>query len=270
MDCGRGTPARSRNIRTTKNMNREVMTEATVRVSIVVPAYNAGAFIGEALGSLSNQEYRDFEIVVVDDGSTDDTAAQVERIAAAPPLAGRLRLIRQANGGPSAARNRGIAAGRGIYVGFLDADDRWHPMKISRQIALMDEDDSLDLTCSWWRVIDEQGQDTGRLGGPPSARITLQDLVLDNIIGTTSNVIVRRRCLAAIGGFEESMSYCEDYDLWLRIAQIATANMACVTMPLVDRRVREAQLTKNWSRMDTGWQEVEISVFEEIEPDLWR
>jgi glycosyltransferase involved in cell wall biosynthesis len=232
------------------------MAEDAIRVSIVVPAYNAGAFIGETLESLSNQTFRDFEIVVVDDGSTDDTADQVERMAAAAPLAGHLQLIRQANGGPSSARNRGIAAARGAYVGFLDADDRWHPTKIARQVALMDEDDALDLTCSWWRVIDESGQDTGRRGGPPSTRISLRDLVLDNIIGTTSNVIVRRRSLASTGGFEDSLSYCEDYDLWLRIARSDAANMACVIEPLVDRRVREAQLTKNWSRMDHGWREV--------------
>jgi len=243
------------------------MAEDAVRVSIIVPAFNAGAFIGETLESLSNQTFRDFEIIVVDDGSTDDTADQAERWAAAAPLAGRVQLIRQANGGPSSARNSGIAAARGAYVGFLDADDRWHPTKIARQVALMDDEDRLDLTCSWWRVIDEQGRDTGRQGGPPSTRISLRDLVLDNIIGTTSNVIVRRRCLETVGDFEDSLSYCEDYDLWLRIAQSAAANMACVIEPLVDRRVREAQLTKNWPRMDRGWREV-MARFHQAGADL--
>src|SRR6266446_2541178 len=124
-------------------------------VAVVIPAFNASANIRETLFSVLNQTYRHLEIVVVDDGSTDDTSAIVNTIAA---MDKRIRLIRQRQGGVAAARNRGIANTDGPFIAPLDADDLWHPDKVARQMAAMRQGSArLGLIYTWCRIIDEAG-----------------------------------------------------------------------------------------------------------------
>lgn len=181
-------------------------------VSIVTPAYRAARFIGETIRSVQAQTYRDFEMLVVDDCSPDDTAAIVERFAAADP---RIRLLRQAaNGGPAAARNRALAEARGRWVAFLDGDDLWLPDKLERQLAFH-RARGARISFTAFRRIDADGSRLGRL-------VTVRDwldydrLLCDTGIAT-STVIVDR---ASTGPFWMKKTYYDDYACWLELLRV--------------------------------------------------
>lgn len=191
-------------------------------VTTVIPAYNAGAFVAKAIDSALAQGVAQ-QIVVVDDGSTDDTA---EVVAA---YGDSVELIRQANGGVSAARNRGIAAAGGEFIAFLDADDVWLPGKLGAQLDLFGADPGLGtVICDEIHVTSEGSvvrpsflatrRCHDELPAAP-ARLTrpLTWLVRESFF-PTSGVLVRREVLRRAGNFDTSLSICEDRDLWLRLA----------------------------------------------------
>lgn len=169
-------------------------------VSVIIPAYNAGRIVGRAIESALAQTAPPFEIIVVDDGSSDDTAAVAEKYA------GKVRVLRQANAGPAAARNRGARAAAGEWLGFLDSDDAWFPTKLERQLAHVGSP-RVGLVCCLTN------------GSVSADRITLQSLWEYNYIGM-SGVLVRRAAFEDVGGFDDDpgLISAEDYNLWLRIA----------------------------------------------------
>jgi glycosyltransferase involved in cell wall biosynthesis len=191
-------------------------------VSVVIPAYNAGGTIAEALDSVFAQRGPfELEVILVDDGSADDTV----RVAAAFP---RIRLIRQANAGPSAARNRGIREARGDYVAFLDADDRWTPDKLAVQMALFRDQPGLGMVIGDCRVytdtgprdqtqFQEGGFDRSYFGGEAIIADAYTKLFETNFI-PTGTAVLRRDCLRKTGLFNESRRRVEDLDLWFRVA----------------------------------------------------
>jgi glycosyltransferase involved in cell wall biosynthesis len=183
-------------------------------VSIVIPTYNRAASLVRALDSVLAQTYPAWEVLIVDDASTDDTAGRI-----APYLGDRVALHRRPrNGGATAARNAGIALARGAYVAFLDSDDEWLPEKLARQVALFQAGPpDLGLVyAGLWQLVDGRPP----VAVPPRQRGRVYDaLRWRNRIGTASGVMVRRDLLRALGGFDERLSACEDWDLWLRIAR---------------------------------------------------
>jgi glycosyltransferase involved in cell wall biosynthesis len=191
---------------------------ATPRVSAIVPAYNAAAYLGEALDSALAQTYTSLEIVVVDDGSTDATGAVADAYAAAHP--GRVRVIHQANAGLPGARNTAIAAARGELLALLDADDVWLPDHLERVMAVFDAEPGLALVHANIERIDANGQTTEtwnrrwRNRKDPYAAVATR---LEHVSCPT--VVFRRRCVEEIGGFDTQFTGlgCEDRDLWLRI-----------------------------------------------------
>jgi GT2 family glycosyltransferase len=183
-------------------------------VSVVIPTHNRAATLVRAIRSVLAQTYPAFELLIVDDASTDDTAAHV-----APYLGARVRLHRQArNRGAAATRNTGIALARGAYVALLDSDDEWLPEKLACQVALFQAGPA-DLGLVYaglWQVVDGRPP----VAVPPRQRGRIYDeLRWRNQIGTASGVMVRREVLQAVGGFDERLRACEDWDLWLRIAR---------------------------------------------------
>ncbi|GMG81769.1 hypothetical protein LNKW23_09820 [Paralimibaculum aggregatum] len=237
-------------------------------LSVVMPAWNAAAHVGEALESLIAQGRQDLEALVIDDGSTDATAeivaAEIPRAAAAG-LA--LRLLRQANAGPSAARNRGIAEARGPLVGFLDADDRWHPAKAARHIALMRARPEIDLSYSGFRDIDAAGRDLLQ-GYLPRREILEHGALLEGNVMHTSTIVARTEVLRRLGGFDTGLRTYEDFDLWLRIAALRPGNIAAVRERLVDYRRHPAQTTRSWERMHEGWRMV-VAREARTHPEAW-
>ena len=184
--------------------------------SVVIPAWNAAKFITNALDSVAAQTNRDYEIIVVDDGSPDDTAAVVAAWSAAHPQVA-LNLVRQANRGIGGSRNSGIRHSRGQFVAFLDADDAWQPEKLEAVARFLREKPEVDLVChhEWL----DRGNSLRRLSHGPHA--TYEDLLFGGNTISTSAVTVRRALVDQLGGFSEDMKLngVEDYDLWLRLAR---------------------------------------------------
>lgn len=182
------------------------------QVTVVIPAYNQARFLDEAIASVLSQNYDPLDVVVVDDGSTDDTA----RVAATFPA---VRYIAQQNSGVSAARNRGLAASSGELIVFLDADDRLLPGALAAGARVLAADPALGFAAGYSRFITRDGtpQPTGqprREGSDPYLT-----LLRRNRIRNPAMVMFRRDLVARAGGFDTSVNACADYDLYLRISR---------------------------------------------------
>jgi glycosyltransferase involved in cell wall biosynthesis len=208
-------------------------------VSIIIPTYNRAALVQEAVASVLAQTWREFELLVVDDGSTDPTS---EALA---PYASRIRLLRrESRGGVSAARNTGIAAARGEWLAFLDSDDLWLPEKLAQQMAYLTSHPE-QLWCQTEETWVRRGV---RLKQPPThrkigGRIFYQSL--ERCMVSPSAVILHRRLLEQHGGFDEILPAAEDYDLWLRLSWRHEIGLA--PEPLIIKRGGHAdQLSGQW------------------------
>jgi glycosyltransferase involved in cell wall biosynthesis len=218
-----------------------------MRVSVIIPCYNAARFIGETLQSVLSQTHVDTCAIVVDDRSTDGTADIVERFGP------RVTMIRQhQQGGVSAARNAALAIADGEAVAFLDGDDRWHPEKIARQVAYLEAHPECGVVHTAVRHINDAGDEIPRPGGAIPWRIAagdcLGDLLMHNTI-TTSTVLVRRAALGA-DRFPEDLRVGEDWDLWLRLA--ARTEFGYLGDPLTDYRIHDSNTTRNLERVLTA------------------
>ncbi len=178
-----------------------------MRLSVVVPAHDAEETVAAAIRSALGQTHPPDEVVVVDDGSTDATSTVVRR------LGGAVRLVVQPQGGPSSARNAGVAAASGEWLAFLDADDEWHPEKLEHQLRLA-KDDVVLVATDWARdaVVAPVPQPL-----PTSVLTTSQILLLNRF--QTSTVLLRRDAFVAAGGFDPSLDGVEDWDMWLRASR---------------------------------------------------
>jgi glycosyltransferase involved in cell wall biosynthesis len=194
----------------------------TQLVSVVIPAYNAAATLDETLRSVRSQTHRALEIIVVDDGSVDETRAIAERHA---DVDNRVQVIHQANAGVAAARNAGWRRARSDLIAFVDADDLWAPRKIERQVhALELGGERLGLVYCWFVRIDVERAFSGRGEGPRWEGDVLEHIFTGNFIGNGSAVLVRRKALVDANGFEIGLRSagaegCEDYLLYCRIAE---------------------------------------------------
>ena len=194
---------------------------SSITVSTVVPALNAGRFIARALESALSQGIAESEIIVVDDGSTDDTCRIVESYR---PRG--VHLVRHAErGGAAAARNTGIAAARGEYVAFLDADDEWLPGKLTRQLDVISRDPAMTFVSCRATLMDETGRDTGDIyrGAPAAEGVNAWRTLLAYPCVATPSVLARREALLATGGFNRWMPVAEDQDMWIRLALMGPA-----------------------------------------------
>lgn len=216
-------------------------------VSVIVPAFNAEATLAAALGSALAQIYRNIEIIVVDDGSTDRTA----ELAAGFPVT----LIRQPNRGLSAARNAGIAASTGEWLAPLDADDLWHPSKIEKQVAaaLAAEEPPGFVYC-WLRVIDGDGRVRGSGDRHSFEGRVIHQHLHRNFVGAGGQALFRRDAVEAVGGYDESLERCEDILLQYRLA--ARWPVAFVPEYLVGYRRLAGQMSADRGAMLRGWRQV--------------
>ena len=207
-------------------------------VSVIIPAYNAASFIGDALASIRDQSFRDVEVVVVDDGSTDDTLGAIRRFDRELDLI----ILTQDNTGPAAARNRGIRRAGGRYCAFLDADDVMLPDRLRAQSAMLDSDPELGLVHTDLMTFDERGiiHRTRRAFSNPCGGMVLDQLLLNNFI-TTSTVMAPKSRLVHAGLFGEGRRVSEDFEFWLRMA--ARWKVGFIDEPLVRYRRRPGSLS---------------------------
>jgi glycosyltransferase involved in cell wall biosynthesis len=208
------------------------------QVSIIIPTYNSEEFISEALDSVKNQTFQDFEIIVVDDGSSDSTRAIVKGHPTRP------NLVEQKNSGPASARNRGIGLAQGKYVAFLDADDLWCSTKLEKQVARFESDQTLGMVFTENYLFDSQGTFLDSLD---KARLLMRGVVAQNILHhsgvSTPTVMVKKSVLDEVGGFEESLRHAEDDNLWIRIT--AQYPVALIDESLVGVRDHNRRVTRD-------------------------
>src|SRR5437879_4873848 len=198
------------------------MSITTCLVSVVIPAYNASPTIDETLRSVRSQSHGELEIIVVDDGSTDDTVAVAQRHAARDP---RITILRQCNAGVAAARNAGWQAARADFIAFIDADDLWTRYKIERQLhAMIAGGTRTGLVYSWYAWIDAKSRVSVRSDPIFHAGEVLDYLFQGNFVGNGSSALVRREALVAANGFESGLRAsgaqgCEDLLFYCRVAE---------------------------------------------------
>ena len=196
-------------------------------VSVIVPVYNGQTYLAQALESALLQDYPSKEILVVNDGSTDGTAAVLRSFG------DRIRVINQANGGPPRARNAGLAAARGEYIAFLDADDVWLQGKLSAQVAHLQANPGVGACCFRWHVWPADAD--GKFRQPEFAALPVTDVRVDAqksgwVYGRllfdcellTTTVMLRASTARAVGEFDAGLPCGEDYDYWLRLSQAAS------------------------------------------------
>ena len=198
-------------------------------VSVIVPAYNAEATLGDTLASVRAQSLERFEAIVVDDGSTDATAAIARRAAAEDP---RIRLLSQDNAGVASARNRGIAEARGAWIATVDADDLWHPDKLAAQVAVAEGSPLRPvLVYSWSRRIDGAGRVLADQGRPMHRGDAFHQLLAFNFLGNASSALLRADVVRDVGGFDAALHAAgaqgaEDVALYLAMAERGALDVA--------------------------------------------
>lgn len=221
------------------------------KFSIVVPAYNAARFLEATLASVAAQTERDWELLVVDDGSTDDTAAIAQRFAAADS---RARVVPGGHRGVSAARNQGVRAARGRYIAFLDADDLWSPEKLARHAEHLQARPDLGISFSRVRFMTPEGRATGVVSTAPVGGLRRHDFLYGNPTSTCSTLVIRREALEVAGGFDESMGYAEDVELVLRVLCLTDWAIDGLDEPLTLYRTNSAGLSSRLEKMHDGWE----------------
>jgi SAM-dependent methyltransferase len=216
----------------------------SVPISVVVPAYNAASVIFSTLSRLGRQSFRDFEVIVVDDGSTDKTSLVAEAAASKDP---RIRIVRKSNGGVSSARNAGIAAVTGRWVLFLDADDWLDDDFLTRMLAALSaRPGSCVARCRHARVTPSGAEIVGPENDPDQDHFF--ETLARRAMGATHAYLTETALVREVGGFDETLKSCEDWDLWQRIARTG-AHLATVPDVLAYYRMQRASLTSDGFRL---------------------
>ena len=207
-------------------------------VSVVIPTYNQPGMLIEAIGSVLAQTYRNVEIIVVDDGSTDDTASRL-----APYVEqNHIKYVHQKNKRQAAARNKGISEAHGTLIAFLDHDDLWGPEKLEKQVPLF-ANTRVGLVYSGAKETDTAGKTLWEKGIEKFQRGAIFDRLLFDHFITNSSVVIRRACLERVGGFKEDLFGVDDIHLWLRICHEFEADY--VPEVLVSCRNHEMNMKKD-------------------------
>ncbi len=216
------------------------MTAIPPLVSVIIPTFNRAHLLPATIDSVLAQTWQPLEVLVVDDGSTDETTAIVAAYGT------RVRYLRQVNAGVSSARNHGARAAQGAYLAFLDDDDLFEPTKIDRQMACFQAQPSVGLVHCRYFLADHAGTVIGQMGLLPAGTI-LGELLVRNFLWMSAPLIPRA-VFEAVGGFTESLSTAADYDLWLRIARRYA--FGCVQSALGTYRLHAGSMVTNVNRTE--------------------
>jgi glycosyltransferase involved in cell wall biosynthesis len=186
-------------------------------VAVVVPVHNAARYVDQALLSALNQTYPATEVIVVDDGSTDNS---LQIATERSRRDSRIRVLRQSQRGPGAARNLAISEAKSDLIAPLDADDLWHPTKLQRQIEMLRQAGArVGLVYTWFARIDGMGNIRSTGHRPMASGEVFRDCCQSNIVGNGSGALMRKSAILECGGYDESLPGCEDYKLYAAIAE---------------------------------------------------
>jgi len=206
-----------------------------VKVTVIIPLYNARDVIRQTVESVLAQTWKDYEIVVIDDGSSDGSGDIVKEFG------DRIRYFRQTNAGVAKARNRGIAESKGQYIALLDHDDLWHPTKLEKQVFVLNQRPEIGMVITDVAHIDREGKPMGIIGRGHNTSETFARLFVRGYVPTPSAAMIRKAALDEVGGFDESFHSAglDDHDLWPRIAE--SYEIFCIPEPLTYHRNRETK-----------------------------
>jgi glycosyltransferase involved in cell wall biosynthesis len=232
-------------------------------VSVIIPVYNQMQFVSQAIESVLAQTFIDYEIIVINDGSTDNTAEVLANYEK------HIRLITQTNAGLSAARNSGLTIARGEMIGFLDADDLWYPGMLSTMVAHLRRNPHIDLVCGAWDVIDEKGRIIKPLNKPSNFKAKVQADFLRAV--ATGNLflvhalLIRHKCFECCGAFDPDLRAVEDWDMWIRLA--AHGHKAdLIDVPVARYRRHKGNMTYEPHRMEQASRQLLTRLF--LNPQL--
>lgn len=222
------------------------------KVSVIIPTYNRSELLKKAVKSLESQSHQNIEIIIIDDFSTDDTAKVVEEMND-----GRIVYLKHdINKGGSEARNTGIKRATGRFIGFLDSDDQWLPDKLEKQLQLFKDQPDVGVIYTGVQVVNENNQPTRKIV-PAYRGDILPKLFESNCIDTTSSVLVKREVLEQVEGFDAGLPSCQDWDLYIRLAQVTKFDFIKESMVLFYHHSGE-RITTNKKSVLNG----HLSIFE--------
>ena len=253
---------------TTHTALLQTMTSKDNLVSVVIPAYNAAAFIADTLSSMLAQTYAHLEILVVDDGSCDRTPDIVKAVARQDT---RVRLLQQPNAGVAAARNFGIQNACGEFVAPIDADDLWHPEAMSKLVSQFQKSpQQVGVVYTWSVDIDESAHLTGGFHAAKVRGDVYKTLICHNFLGNASSSLIRKECLDHIGGYDRQLKAqkaqgCEDWDLYLRLAE--HYEFGVVPEFLVSYRKAGGSMSGNYSQMAKS-QQLMLEAIQKKHPEI--
>lgn len=240
---------------------------ANPTVSVVIPAYNAAIYLPKTIESILQQSFQDFEILVVNDGSTDDTVKHVSSFTDC-----RVKLINQENQGCATARNTGVLAAKGEYIAFLDSDDLWEPTKLEKQVQCLDKNPDFGLVYTWVDFSDREAKPTGKVRKVFAEGNVFQEMLTCNVVSCGSVPLVRRECFDTIGLFDTDLWTAEDKDLWLRIS--TRYPFGLIKEPLVYYRQHpSSKSSKGFKRREQDFQRIMGKVPDNLMPKnslLWK
>ncbi|MGH2317096.1 glycosyltransferase family 2 protein [Planococcus sp. SE5232] len=222
------------------------------KVSVIIPTYNRSELLKKAVESLKNQSHQNFEIIIIDDFSTDDTATVVKEMEDDRII----YLKHDINKGGSEARNTGIKRATGNFIGFLDSDDQWLPQKLEKQLGRFEEQPDVGVVYTGVQVVNENNQPTRKIV-PEYRGDILPKLFESNCIDTTSSVLVRKEVLDQVQGFDAGLPSCQDWDLYIRLAQVTKFDFVKDNMVLFYHHSGE-RITTNKKSVLNG----HLSIFE--------
>ena len=214
-----------------------------IYISVIIPVFNGEKTIKETIDSILNQTFKDIEIIIINDGSTDATLATIKEISDS-----RIKVFSYSNAGLSASRNRGISQAKGEYISFIDADDLWTPDKLELQWQALQKNPQATVAYSWTDYIDQSSKFL-----KPGRRIKVNGdafskLLVTNFLENGSNPLISKEALEKVGGFDESLTAAEDKDMWLRLA--ANYEFVCVEKPQILYRTSTTSMSTNLNRQE--------------------
>ncbi|MCU7907005.1 MAG: glycosyltransferase family 2 protein [Candidatus Thiodiazotropha sp. (ex Epidulcina cf. delphinae)] len=229
-------------------------------VSVIIPVYNAAAYVDDAVKSVLNQTYTEFECLIINDGSTDHSLAVCQQITDS-----RIRIINQCNRGLAGARNTGIRYARGRYLAFLDADDLWESDKLERHVSHLNENPEIGISYSQSYLMDDGAKPLGLVQKPKLTNVEAVDILCRNPIGNGSSPVLRREVFEDIKYkslskninyefyFDETFRQSEDIECWIRIAGTTQWRFEGIGLPLTGYRINTAGLSANLEAQYANW-----------------
>lgn len=213
------------------------------KISVIIPAYNCAKTINKTIESVLNQSFTDFELLVINDGSTDSTLDIVSKIEDC-----RIKFFSYKNAGGNVSRNRGINYATGEFISFLDADDIWTPDKLATQLQAIDKNPTTKVAYSWTDYIDENGKFVCSGTHISHQGYVYEQLLVKNFLENGSNPLICKDALHRCGGFDESLVAGQDWDMWLRLAR--EFNFVAVPEVQILYRISASSLSCNLARQE--------------------